>query len=257
MHALCHTVPAVTVDGGREQAGADLTALWVLGFNLLPKLRHPDPARRERVLRAYADVLLTQFGSDADRLAAAATTAHARHPDRVAAGFTGDHLAADLAGAALADRAVALLRTAGVADDPAGALRLRESLSHAHAGVDLYHWWPPRRWRARAAQDDAERLWSRATAGLPPVPDPGAAAPAHQEQGVRLRITLTPAEPEQWQAQLSRVRASGATFDENERCWYLTLTESRLVAGALDSLFRAAAEYRTVVITVLSSPDGA
>ncbi len=82
-------------------------ALWALGFNLLPKLRHSDPARRERVPRAYADVLLTQFGSDADRLAAAATTARARHPDRVAAGFTSDHLTADLAGAAFADRAVA------------------------------------------------------------------------------------------------------------------------------------------------------
>ncbi|WP_018503849.1 hypothetical protein [Parafrankia discariae] len=239
----------MTVEAGNVRS-CDETALWGLGLGILPKLRN-TPARREPVTRSYTEILLRHLGADIGRLSAAADVCRRRHRTRLAEGATGDQVDAYAAGAALADRAIRLLRAAGADQDQARAVWLLDALTAAKSHGYLSRWtWPPRRWDAALAHQWVTLLWTQVERDLPPIPvTPTSSNPAPDERETRLRIVPAPASPHRWQAQLDLIHDSGAAYDESDRCWYLTLTEDRIAPGLLDTLFRAAADFRTHITT--------
>lgn len=71
--------------------------------------------------------------------------------------------------------------------------------------------------------------------------------PTTKASRLRLRIISSPAAGDKWNAQLELIRASGATYSDWHRAWYLWLDGSQLRPAALNALFTAAARYGTHV----------
>jgi len=241
-------------EADEDTLGADRTTVWSMGVSLLPKLRNA-PERHQDLTRAATEILVRNLDVDVDRLATAAAAVRARGRERGAAGLTGERLDAYSAAVALALRAIRLIRAADAHDDRASAVRLLDALSDAKPYGYLPWWtWPPTRRRAARAHRWISRLWEQVEQDLAPIPVPTADSDdsdgdAAAGGGTRLRIVATPAEPDRWEDQLALIRASGATYEANERCWYLFVTPAQLAAGALDPLFKAAADHRTRVST--------
>jgi len=103
--------------------------------------------------------------------------------------------------------------------------------------------------RARGRERGAAGLTDLAPIPVPAADSDDSDGDAAAGGGSRLRIVATPAEPDRWEDQLALIRATGATYEANERCWYLSLTPAQIAAGALDPLFKAAADHRTRVST--------
>lgn len=67
---------------------------------------------------------------------------------------------------------------------------------------------------------------------------------------IRLRIVAQSAEPEEFQDQVALIKASGASYDPNNKTWTRTLTSETLTASTLNPLFQAAVEYNTYIEAV-------
>ncbi len=67
---------------------------------------------------------------------------------------------------------------------------------------------------------------------------------------VNLRIVAQQAEPDEFSAQVTLIKSSGAQFDGRTKTWSHNLTLESLTPDVLNPLFQAAMDYRTCIVAV-------